>query len=151
MHGEFEHVESLRQLCIQKLYGKDKLWSYLKSFDTDTNIGNCQGTATCVDPLIQKIYTSLSMDKAKIETCMANDAPALYDADGQTAASLGISGSPGFVINGVESQVDRTPEAIKTAICNAFTTKPTECSTTLSTTAATAGFGASAGTSSGAS
>ncbi|MFA5724309.1 MAG: thioredoxin domain-containing protein [Candidatus Pacearchaeota archaeon] len=151
MHGEFERVESLRQICIQKIYGKDKLWNYLKTFNTDTAIGACNGDATCVDPLIDKIYLTYGFDKTKIESCMKTDAPAIYDAQGKQAQGLGISGSPTFVINGVQVQVDRTPEAIKTAVCNAFTTAPSECSKTLSTSALTAGFGASAGASTGAS
>lgn len=151
MHGEYEHVETLRQLCIEKNYGRDKLFKYLKAFDENSAIGSCSGTDSCVNPLIQKIYTTLSIDKSKIDTCMTKDAPALYNAQNARASSLGISGSPTFVINGVQVQADRTPEAIKTAVCNAFTTPPSECSQTLSTTAASAGFGASAGTSSGAS
>jgi hypothetical protein len=151
MHGEFEHVESLRQLCIEKNYGRDKLFSYLKQFDVNTELGACSGTDTCVNPLIQKIYTALGIDKTKIETCMAKDAPALYDLQGKQASELGISGSPTFVINGVEVQVDRTPAAIEKAVCSAFTTAPAECSQNLSTTALSAGFGGSAGTSTGAS
>jgi hypothetical protein len=151
MHGEFEHVESLRQLCIEKNYGRDKLFSYLKSFDENTAIGACSGTDTCVNPLIQTIYTSLSIDKTKIETCMAKDAPALYDAEGQVASGLGISGSPTFVINGVQVSVDRTPASIQKAVCAAFTTAPSECSQNLSSSAMTAGFGATAGASTGAS
>jgi len=145
MHGEYERVESLRQLCIQKNYGNDKLWKYLKAFNENTAIGACSGTDTCVNPLIQKIYTSLSIDKTKIETCMAKDAPALYDAQVQESSDLGISGSPTFVINGVQVQVNRSPDAIKQAICDSFITPPKECNQTLSSTAASAGFGASAG------
>jgi hypothetical protein len=151
MHGEFERVESLRQLCIEKNYGRDKLFSYLKSFDENSAIGSCSGTDSCVNPLIEKIYGDLGIDKAKIATCMEKDAPALYDAQGELAQSLGISGSPTFVINGVKVQVDRTPEAIKTAICDAYTTAPSACNQTLSTSAMTPGFGASAGASTGSS
>lgn len=148
MHGEYEKIESLRQLCIQKEYGKDKLWSYLEKFNVDTSIGGCSGDAKCLDPLISKIFTQLSIDKSKINTCMAKDAEALYNNDVARAAELGQSGSPGFVINGVPVQVARTPEAIKQAICSAFNTAPSECQQTLSTESASAGFGASASSSS---
>jgi hypothetical protein len=151
MHGEFEHVESLRQLCIEKNYGRDKLFSYLKAFDENSDIGSCSGTDSCVNPLIEKIYTTLGIDKAKIATCMEKDAPALYDAQGNLSQSLGVSGSPTFVINGAQVQVSRTPEAIKTAICDAYTTAPSVCNQTLSSSAMTPGFGASAGTSTGSS
>lgn len=150
MHGEYEKQESLRQLCIQKEYGKDKLMAYLEKFDTNTSIGSCQGSDTCLAPLKQAIYTQLGIDKAKIENCVTKDAEALYNADTKQSSDLGISSSPTLVINGVEAQVARNPEAIKTAICGAFNTAPSECSQTLSTTGASAGFGASAGASTGA-
>ncbi len=150
MHGEYEKIESLRQICVEKNYGKDKLFKYLKAFDEDSAIGSCGGTASCVDPLIAKIYSTLSIDKSKIDSCMAKDAPALYDAQVARASQLGIGGSPTFVINGVQVQVGRTPDAIKKAVCDSFNTAPSECTKALSTTAASAGFGASSSTSAGA-
>ena len=79
---------------------------------------------------------------------MAKDGEALYNRDVARAAELKQSGSPGFVINGVPVQVDRTPEAVKQAICSAFNTVPSECQQTLSTQSASAGFGSSASSSS---
>jgi hypothetical protein len=150
MHGEFEHVESLRQLCIKDEYGSDKLWNYLSYFDVNDSIGSCSGDASCVNPLIEKIYTKTGIDKNRINACMNTTAPALYDSDGAAAVAANEQSSPGFMINGVDVQVNRTPEAVKAAICAAYNTAPAECSQNLSTTASTAGFGASAGTSSGA-
>lgn len=147
MHGEFEHIESLRQICVEKLYGKDKLWAYFKQFYENSNIGNCAGDEACVSPLLSKLYSSLSIDSKKIETCMKNDAPAIYEAQGLDANEKGITGSPGFSINEVESQVTRTPEAIKEAICKGFTTEPSECTKTLSTQSPDPGFGTTASTS----
>lgn len=146
MHGEYEKVESLRQLCMQKEYGKDKLWSYLEAFAVDTEIGACNGDEKCLDPLISKLFSQLSISKSKINSCMTKDAEALYNADMARAGELGQSGSPGFVINGVDVPIagnDRKPEVIKQAICSAFNTAPSECEQTLSTTLASAGFGAS--------
>ena len=81
---------------------------------------------------------------------MPVDGVELYDADVEKAAGLGQSGSPAFMINGVDVSVSRTPEAIKTAICSAFTTAPSECSQTLSTESATPSFGSSTSSSSAA-
>jgi hypothetical protein len=145
MHGEFEHVESLRQIAILKLYGNDKLFAYLKEFDVNTNIGSCNGDATCLDKYLPAIYTKLGMNKANIESYMNTNSEAIYQADEARASSLGISGSPTFVINGAQAQVSRTPDSIGKAVCNAFNTTPTECSTALSTAATSAGFGASTG------
>ena len=141
MHGEYEKQESLRQICIQKEYGKDKLWKYLEKFMADTKIGDCKDNMECSKPLVEKLMTSLGIDKNKINTCIGKDAEALYKAQNDRASSLGIGGSPTFVINNVESQAARTPEAIKTAVCNAFSTLPSECSQTLSAQAVTPWFG----------
>jgi len=151
MHGESEKVESLRQISVEKLYGKDKLFAYLKEFDYNTNIGSCAGDDACLDKYLPAIYTKLGIDKAKVESYMDKSAEAIYDAQGELASSLGIGGSPTFVVNGVQVQVGRTPAAIGEAICSAFTTEPPECSKTLSSEAFTPGFGGSSGTSSGAS
>jgi len=150
MHGEYEKIESLRQICVQKEYGKDKLWAYFEKFLANANLGACNGEASCIAPYITAIMKNLSIDEAKIKTCMAEDAEAIYNADVSKAGSLGISGSPTFVINGAQVQVSRSPEAIKTAICDAFTTAPSECSQTLSSTAASPGFGSGSGSASSA-
>ena len=151
MHGEYEKIESLRQLCIQKEYGKDKMMAYIDKFVVDTAIGACSSNTNCSKPLAEKIMAGLSIDAAKINTCMDEDAEALYSADGDRAGSLGISGSPTFVINGAEVSVSRTADAIKKAVCDAFTAAPDACSQNLSTSSMTPGFGASAGASTGAS
>lgn len=179
MHGEFEHVESQRQLCIQKIYGEDKLFAYLDKFLVNSAVGSCQGTDTCVNPLIEAIFTQIGVDKDKINSCMSTDGETMYKADEQKASSLGIGGSPTVVINGVEiggnscnsnsdcnpgegcvvadSQGDkicslnRAPSDLQASICNAFTTAPAECSQALSTASASAGFGSTASSSSAAS
>ncbi|MBI2629543.1 thioredoxin domain-containing protein [Candidatus Pacearchaeota archaeon] len=141
MHGEYEKVESLRQLCVKKLYGNDKLWSYLEQFNADTKIGACGSDANCSVPFIDAIYTKAGIDKTRVNTCMKNDAEALYQADVDKANSLGISGSPTFVINDVETQSGRSPSEVQAVICSAFNSAPEECNQTLSNQQATAGFG----------
>ncbi|MEK6926865.1 MAG: hypothetical protein AABX11_00385 [Nanoarchaeota archaeon] len=144
MHGEYERQESLRQLCIQKNYGKDKLFAYLDKFLVNAEVGKCNGNDACVVPLIEAIYTQIGIDKSKINTCMPTEGAALYTADGQKAASLGISGSPSVTINGVNVQVGRSPALVQQAICSAFNVAPSECSQNLSSASASAGFGSTA-------
>lgn len=144
MHGEYEKIETLRQICIQENYGKDKLWDYLEKFMGDTAIGNCENNMDCSKPLIEALIVQLGMDKDKINSCMDTDAEVIYQEQNARASELGQSGSPGFVINGVDVSVARNPEAIKTAICSAFNTEPEECSETLSSESSSAGFGYSA-------
>ena len=145
MHGEFEKIESLRQISIEQLYGRDKLFAYLAEFDANTDIGSCSGDAACLNKYIPAIYTKLGIDKTKVENYMGTSAENIYNEQVAEADSLGISGSPTFVINGVEVSVSRNPDAIKTAVCSAFNTEPSECSQTLSTASPGAGFGAASG------
>lgn len=143
MHGAHEQTESYRQLCIQKIYGKDKLFSYIDKFVASSAIGSCNGVETCSDPLVEAIMSQLGIDKNQVNTCMKNDAKELYDAEVANAEALGVSGSPTFIINGVQSSNGRNPAAILTAVCSAFNTAPSECSQTLSSTNPSAGFGSS--------
>jgi hypothetical protein len=147
MHGDFEKVEAERQLCIEKEY-PTKYIDYVSAFAIDTAIGSCSGDAACVAPLINAIYTKLGIDKDKINSCVSANGESLFSAEEQNSGANGVSGSPTVIINGVSASLSRSPEAVKTAICSAFTTAPSECSQTLSTTQSVAGFGA--GTSSGA-
>lgn len=144
MHGEYEETESLRQLCVKKLYGKDKFMSYIMKFDTNASVGRCGSNEACSKPIADSIMKSLGINVANIDSCMAKDAPALYATDEEKAASLGISGSPTLVINGVQVQTGRSPAAILKTICSAFNTAPAECSQTLDSATPSAGFGASA-------
>ena len=141
MHGEYEKQETLRQISIEELYNRDKLFAYLKEFDNSADIGNCDGDDTCLNKYLPAIYSKLGIDKTKIENYMKTNAEAIYNEQSKEASSLGISGSPTFVINGVQVQVARNPEAIKEAICDAFNTEPSECSQTLSTASPSPGFG----------
>ncbi|MDP2925119.1 MAG: thioredoxin domain-containing protein [Nanoarchaeota archaeon] len=141
MHGDFEKTESLRQISIEKLYGKDKLFSYLKEFDKNSEIGSCRGDESCLDKYLPNIYKKLSIDKAKIENYMKSDAEKIYNEQNARANNLGVSGSPTFVINSAQVQVNRSPDSIKEAVCEAFNTKPNECSQSLSTQSESPGFG----------
>ena len=149
MHGEVEHVESLRQICIEKNYEKDKLFSYLKQFDTNSNIGACSGNDSCVNRLIEEIYTSLGIDKNMLNNCIAKDAEAIYEAQENNAINLDISGSPTLVINDVQVVTGRDPASILKTICSSFKTKPAECSTKLSSNVPSAGFGPASSSSGG--
>jgi len=150
MHGEFEKQESLRQISIEQLYGKDKLFLYLKEFNSNTNIGSCSGEDACLNKYLPAIYSKLGIDKSKVENYIKTSAEKIYEEQGAKASELGISGSPTFVINGVEVSVSRTSDAIKTAVCSAFNTSPSECSQNLSTVSPSSGFGSSSGSSSSA-
>jgi len=136
----FEKTEAERQLCIEKEY-PDKFFNYILAFAEDTEIGNCKGDAACLVPKINALYAKLGIDSSKIDSCMKSDGEKLYNAEVSNSNSKSVSGSPTLLINGVNVQASRSPEAVKGIICSAFNNVPSECSTTLSTAQASAGFG----------
>jgi hypothetical protein len=147
MHGEFEKVEAERQLCIEKQYPA-KLLDYVLAFALDAEIGNCNGDATCVTPLIDKLYTKFGIDKTRIDSCIKTDGAALYSAEETNSKSQGVTGSPTLIINGVKSNAGRDSASYLKGICAAFNTAPTECSQTLSAASPSPGFGGSTTTTS---
>jgi len=140
MHGDYEKTEAVRQLCIEKNY-PTKYLQYVNEFALDSSIGACSSNTGCSVPLVESLMVKLGIDKVKINSCMTTDGVTMYDAEVKNSNAKGVSGSPTVIINGVDASLSRSPDAIKTAICNAFTTAPAECSQTLSTDQASPGFG----------
>ncbi len=150
MHGEKEVTENTRQYCIQGEQGS-KYSAYLSCFVA----GASADSAACL--------ASAKVDQKKLSTCMAkidqkfgitakfNDKASwlsgqfpIYPIHQDLNDKYGVQGSPTLVINGVQAEVNRTPEAIKQAICNAFNKAPAECGTVLSNQPYQAGFGLAA-------
>ncbi len=147
MHGEYEKIEAQRQLCIEKNY-PTKFLDYILAFAEDTAIGSCSGDATCLAPKLNALYAKLGIGASKINSCITSEGLTMYNAEVQNAQSKGVSGSPTLIINGVNAQADRSPEAIKGTICNAFNDLASECTQTLSTASASPGFGSGTSSSS---
>jgi protein-disulfide isomerase len=145
MHGKSEIDENTRMYCIQKEQN-DKFTKYLRCFVESDDYEKCISEA--------------GIDKTKLESCISstdeqfnitglyNDKSTwsggsypMYPVDAVLAQQFGVGGSPTFVVNGKTLSVQRSPEAIKQAICEAFITPPSECEQTLSTTVESAGIG----------
>jgi len=132
MHGDKEEQENKRQLCLRE--ETDKFWSYLECFLEAGDSAGC--------------LNKLNVDSAKLSSCMSTKADSYWQIDKDLNTKYGVQGSPTVVLDGKVVQVARSPEAIKESVCNAFASKPSECSQALSSTAATAGFGYSTSSSS---
>jgi len=141
MHGEKEMLENTRMYCIQKEQ-KDKFTQYLRCFVEDGNATRCIGVAGIdsakLDACFDDVETQFQAKKIFNES--TGNYPA-YPVEAALAAQYGVGGSPTFILNGAEVSVNRSPEAIKQAICAAFNTPPAECNTQLSTAAEAAGLG----------
>ena len=152
-HMQNEQLETQRQICINEEYNKNTLFNYIKKIVYDSNSEKCyaeyhSGTKAkdtayfdeCMAPTISSIMTELSIDENKINTCIAEQGEDLYNTAVSYARSKGASGSPSPFLNGVKLTAGRSPEAIKTALCEAFNEIPEECSTTLSSETPSAGI-----------
>lgn len=133
LHGAGEAAEDLRQVCINKLY-PDKYWSYLGLINAAYSSG--QVNASTAADKWSAFATQAGIDTKLVEACVQADAMAIIKQHNADSTAYGVSGSPTFMINGANATVSRTPEGIKTAICNAFNTAPAECSQTLTAAAA---------------
>lgn len=154
MHGKKEVDENTRQYCIQSEQ-PTKFQAYLKCFfGAGSNDGQEANYKSCLTAagVSQTSLTSCMTrtDKKFAITAKFNDTSSWlsgqfpqYPIHADLNSSYGVQGSPTLVINGVQADAARTPEAIKQAICNAFTTAPSECAQALSTSSFNPGFGTS--------
>lgn len=127
MHGEKEEQENFRMICLREEQ-YSKLIPYLKCFAESGDAEACIAQA--------------GVNVGKLDTCMINKATEYYKEDQALCDQYDVRGSPTTIINGeVAEGLARSPEGIKTALCEDFTTKPAECSETLSTESPSPGFG----------
>ncbi|MBS3141368.1 hypothetical protein J4405_04460 [Candidatus Woesearchaeota archaeon] len=134
LHGQLEVDQNEREACVLNDYGLDTWWK----FATYVN-KNCGRDGSC-----WKVgATTLGLDSAKIESCVASKGLEYMKANEQASVEAGAQGSPTMLINGVETTVVYQygdSEAYKQVICSAFNNAPSECTQVLTTaTSASAG------------
>ncbi len=145
MHGKKEIDENTRQYCIGKEQPA-KLISYLQCFVGKDDSGGCLKEAgvseskvnSCMGATDKQFGITAKFDDQS--TWLSGRYP-IYPIHSDLNEKYGVQGSPTLVINGVEAQVGRTPEAVKQAICAGFENAPAECQQTLPNTGYGSGFG----------
>jgi hypothetical protein len=137
LHGVIEGKEDARQLCVAKNYDQKSLWKYISGINTNCVSVYNQGEDV-FNTCWKKEAKAAGVDSGKVEKCYNSEAVKLINNETTLDDKYSVSGSPTLVINGVQASGDRTPDGYKTSICNAFKTKPAECSKTLSSDAAAA-------------
>jgi len=149
MHGKQEIDENLRQYCIEK-EEKEKYSAYLNCF---LKAGE-----------FEKCLKETNIDQARMNSCIAqtdkeykitelyNDKNSWisgyypqFNVYKELNDKYGVQGSPTLVINDKIVNVERTPQALKEAICQAFNNPPQECQKELSKNSFSPGFGFEAG------
>ena len=127
MHGQKEEEENKRMICIREEQSS-KLLAYLECFVKSGDSAGCIKEA--------------GIDKDKLESCMQSRAEKYFAEDKELNEKYGVQGSPTVVIDGKQVEIwPRSPENIKEKLCEAFTSKPSECNEKLSEENPSPGFG----------
>ena len=155
MHGKAEVDDNTVEYCIQKEQN-DKYLPFLKCFTSSAN-GDTQGCLAQAGVNQTKLNSCIAAaDKQFQITAEYNNQShwlsgqfPLYNINKDENEKYGVQGSPTLVINGTQVDVNRSPEAIKQAICNSFNNPPAECSQALSTAQTSPGFGNAQATTAG--
>jgi protein-disulfide isomerase len=145
MHGKKEMEENLRQYCIQK-EEKEKYLAYLSCFVKDGDFESCLKEAK-IDQEKLNSCVEFTDKEFKISENFKEEGYPPFNVHKDLNEKYGVKGSPTLVINDVLVQVERSPEKVKEAICNAFSNPPSECQKQLSTTPTSPGFGLKEGSS----
>ncbi|MBN1896958.1 MAG: hypothetical protein JW789_04530 [Candidatus Aenigmarchaeota archaeon] len=149
MHGQKEIDENNIQECIKTVY-PDKYIDYATCFTVSGTSDECLTQvgidSATIDTCIAALDTEFRISElyADQSTWLSGNYP-LYNVHAEDNAKYSVGGSPTTVINGKVVSVSRSPEAVKQAVCCAFTNPPPECDTVLSTASASAGIGGGAG------
>jgi len=148
MHEKKEIDENTRQYCMQN-ESVSKYLQYLTCFLDKGDNASCELAAGFSKSQISNCVATA--DKKFGITAKYNDQASwlsgrypIYPLHSDLNTKYGVQGSPTLIINGAEASVNRTPEAVKSAICAAFNNPPAECKTTLSSASFSAGFGMTA-------
>lgn len=128
MHGVQELNEDVRELCMWKFIDHSKWWDFLMKVNTQCT---SQNVDTCWEPIAK----GLGIDTEKIKTCQKDEAVTLLENEISLNEEFSVRGSPTVLINDKAYNGGRTPDNYKQAICDTFSTKPTECGQTLGSTA----------------
>ncbi|MSU75495.1 MAG: hypothetical protein EXS55_03215 [Candidatus Magasanikbacteria bacterium] len=145
MHDLKEVEENTRQYCVQKEQS-DKYIAYLKCFTASGDSASCVQSTGVNKSKMDKCFSAT--DKQFGVMAQYNDKSAwlsgqfpIYPVHKDLNDKYGVQGSPTLVINGVQADAARTPEAVKQAICAGFENPPSECGQQLSALSYQAGFG----------
>lgn len=149
MHGLKEIEENTRQYCIAAEQS-DKHIAYMNCFTMKDDYQGCLTVAkinqsklnSCVAATNKKFGV---MEKYNDQSTWLSGQFPLYPVHQDLNAQYNVQGSPTLIINGVEVQTARSPEAVKKAVCDAFEKAPAECGRALEANQASPSFGAGDG------
>lgn len=130
MHGINELKQGVREIVIYRLYGAGTWADYVNAVDKQCSRQN-------IEECWKTVAEQMGLNPSEIESYYNEHLYEILADQKNKTFSARKFGSPSILINGEDYEGVRTSEALKTAICNAFTTPPESCNTTLSQTQAT--------------
>lgn len=133
LHGSKEVDEDMRQACIWKYY-PETWWDYVLYVNENIPLDNINEKWT-------EAAEAAGLDADSIETCVEQEGLELLKADDELTSELGITSSPTILINGERYSRQRTPDALKQAICSGFEEQPDTCSETLESSSSSSSTG----------
>jgi hypothetical protein len=127
MHGAQELNQDIREICVYKKLGIEKYFQFVLA-------ANKKCTASNADSCWEDVAKGVGIDTQMVKDCQQNEAISLLAPEKALGNKLGVQGSPTVFIDGEKASVG-TPDAVKSALCAAFETAPSECGSALSATA----------------
>ena len=132
LHGPNEVTEDEREACVIKNYGVGTWFTFANYVNN-----NCGSNGSCW----QDAAKVANVDVNTINSCVTSNGLDLMKAEETASNAAGATGSPTFIINGVQSNSIYqygNSETYKGAICSAFNNVPSECSQKLTSASSTA-------------
>ncbi len=146
MHGAKERDENTRQYCIQKEQ-RARYLPYLRCYLEKDDSSACLAAAGIdtakLDACVEQAKKDFGiMESWNDKSSWLSGRFAQFNINKEENQRYGVRGSPTLVINGETVRVQRSPEAVKEAICKAYKNPPKQCDTQLSSDAEAPGHGA---------
>ena len=122
LHGQAEVDQDMREACVLNESGIAKWWAFVSYVNN-----KCGSDGSCWEDAAK----NASLDAKKIKDCVSKKGLELMKVDAKLSSDNNAMASPTLIINGVKTNAVYqygNSEAYKKALCDAFTTSPTECS-----------------------
>jgi protein-disulfide isomerase len=121
MHGNQELNQDIREECVYNDFGTRAFFDFALAM-------NAKCSASNADSCWTQVAKDLKLDTDKIAACEKAKGVAYSQANLDLNTLLSVQGSPTVFVNGKLYEGARTPEGFLSAICDAFTDRPSECS-----------------------
>ncbi len=125
MHGIQELHQDIREMCVYKYYGIEKWFDFAIAMNKECNSRNA-------DTCWVNVAKDLGLDINKIKECQEKEGVELVAKEMKLNEILSVRGSPTIFIEGERYSGDRSPNDLKSRICEKFKDKPDLCEQELS-------------------